>query len=660
MAKQLDPNASPQQPPANQPLILVRGKPTVYQYPTPNLADRVFKIRKDPRATGYKIPNPGDPYEGKAEYAAILKDFVFATAKPTEDNQVDWFYVNERLNQDAYNFVIEFPYADKNYPRFIRTYVVLRTSTLAADEPQADTTDAVFPELVLTDHKISRIDDPVFDAVFVTVQRIFERMPGPVITSYGTNQFQQLTVTREQEVIKSPSPQLSALIESASQERVTKAKAKNKVTSIPRVFPKTMANKSIPSIIREEYMGGFTENQSSQRVAGTVETPTLGAGEITKTETQETEFVKEVLLHNQDLPQTRANQETTEEFGGEVLDENIDIAESGLVIEQGYGVTDSKLRNLGPFGQIKITKKLPDGIVWPVLHEEKILTAGIYAGIRILIDKQYVPAGTTNPGGYTDMVPRDKWRTLQITSRIDLNSLPAPFVYAGTHPLSLPPTLLGIQGIYADRGGSSQAVTNDGLDGEGVSVAVESGPLGTISHSFVEGFHGNAVAQITRIFTPIPPTRSGNSIIINGVAYTPYQWNPVQGTATMFSIYTKFAGSQAGDANGTARSSSSSNNGQNRVQTVSLRSALTGNFIAHGPTNTTFTGAPNIAGATTTDGHYHIEMFQPGNQAYMVVDVPLSSPAALPASGSMILAAVDVTEWRFGIWVIHLIEAVIP
>jgi hypothetical protein len=662
----LEPQLRGKSTPPQTPIL---GKPVTKAILTPDQRDRVIVVRRDLRAGEYQEPKQGDPFKG-VDQKETATGYIFATKQYVDPpgTFVDEYYLKTREDQERYNFQIEYPYVAQGWPRITRTYVCLRTDFLVVQEPDADAVDPSSDDLRLTDHKIDRAsDDPVVDSLFVKVIRTFERLPSPVITTFKENQYQQEVTTKTQEVVASDPPNLSAVVEEGTQERTGTAKAKNVSSTVPRVFPATGLSAQIPSMTRELWLGGFTETMESEVTAGQAFPPSLSAGIYQVDEKQLTEFKVETTIHALPLPQTRQHQEMTEAFGGGILTEilQIDTPASGLTADEGYLITESRMRNLDAFGRIKMTKALSDASQWPVLHEEKVIDEGIYAGIKIIIDKQVVPAGlkpdgsgppyTPNPGGFTDMIPHDKWRTLQVTSRVDLTSLPKPITYVATHPLHLPNTLLSVSGVYGDKGGKTQEVLNDGKSGERVSVSVDSGPLGTIAHTIQDGFHGDALALITRIFTTSPPQQLINgAVIINGLSYKPTKFLPVVGTASMFSTQSKFTAA-FGDG-----ISASGNEGEVRAQRVEIGPVLTGQFLASGPTNTSFQGASNSAGATTSDGLFHIEMFQPGNKATMTVTMPMSSPAVIPASGASILVAVEVQEWRFGIWVIHLINAIIP
>lgn len=154
----------------------------IFQFPTPNLDDRVFYELHDSTQMNYKVPEYGTPHPNQAKY----EGFVFALVKPADQSGwVTWFYLNERANQDEYNFEITYPYADTDYPAYVRTYVLKRDGLVEPEAGDADPVHGV--EYQLTAHKQTRLADPLLDSLFVGVQRAYERLPGPTITSYSIN-----------------------------------------------------------------------------------------------------------------------------------------------------------------------------------------------------------------------------------------------------------------------------------------------------------------------------------------------------------------------------------------------------------------------------------------------------------------------------------------
>jgi hypothetical protein len=271
----------------------IPGVPIVQAWPTPNLADRIYVVRKDTSAPGFKMPEKGDAFDGRVPEE--LEGYKFATSKPVDQSGwVDLYYLNERDNQDEYNYEISYPYVDKNYPMVTRTYVVLRGDP-RAEEPAADTVDPVFNDLLLTDHKIGRLNDAALDALFISVQRTYERLPSPIITSYGMNDAQQVVTIAAQEDVIPSALSLDELTETAKIERTGTAKAKKTVGATDDLFPATHYTvMREDAIIPYKFRTNVPSVMFSQIVAGTVAQPVLGSQEWVGDERQLTVYKKMV------------------------------------------------------------------------------------------------------------------------------------------------------------------------------------------------------------------------------------------------------------------------------------------------------------------------------------------------------------------------------
>jgi hypothetical protein len=250
-------------------------------------------LRKD-RRKFKRLPTQGAKYDGPN--ADEFCDFFFATAKPSD--QIGWvnlFYINERKNQDRYNFEITYPFASKDYPTITRTYVVLRGDQ-RTQEPDADTRDPIYRDLLLTDHKIVRIQQPELDALFVQVSRTFERLPGPVITSYEMNQPQQVVTVDVQDVAYDAAPPINpdALTEVTKLERKTTAKATTTLGKVPSVFPDfnyvTSRDDAVIPYRHRKFLGALPSVQISQIQAGQASVPVLADVDWYATDHQITEF----------------------------------------------------------------------------------------------------------------------------------------------------------------------------------------------------------------------------------------------------------------------------------------------------------------------------------------------------------------------------------
>jgi len=126
------------------------------------------------------------------EYGTLWKDVSHAPnqgsfpehklvyQQPTsEDGQwVKRIWVNDRVNQDSYNYAIKYSAGSQQHPIYIRTYVVPR----ATYAPLPDgTPDPLFPNAILVDEEVTR-NEGELDSKYITVSRIYETLPGPALT----------------------------------------------------------------------------------------------------------------------------------------------------------------------------------------------------------------------------------------------------------------------------------------------------------------------------------------------------------------------------------------------------------------------------------------------------------------------------------------------
>lgn len=154
-------------------------------YPSPQIADRLLVERYDhslshfgPRNLYTAIPAYGVEHPDTRRFSGFrLAHVKLAVA----DDWYDWYWVNDRLNQDAYNCEIDYPYGDTAYPRHTRTLLVSRASYAAIAFGTADPANAL---LLLVAEQTPRIGDETLDSLYVVSKRVYERLPGLPITTW--------------------------------------------------------------------------------------------------------------------------------------------------------------------------------------------------------------------------------------------------------------------------------------------------------------------------------------------------------------------------------------------------------------------------------------------------------------------------------------------
>lgn len=350
----------------------VPGKPVVQKLPTPNLDDRIYVVRKESRVGAYEVPAKGSAFKGPD--AAKFEGFVFSTAVPSDQTGwVDWYYLNERENQDDYNYVIDYPYTDHDYPRYTRTYVLLRTDVV---EPTSDDVDPVFnstitpdgPELLLTDHKQVRLEDPILDSLFVGVQRVYERLPGPIITTYSQNEFKQIVTTETQAIETEDLPiESDAVTEVIKTERTGTAKAEFVVSRVPDVFDRINRTHEWGSQahgIPLEFRSRIPLKTTSQVLAGDAVEPVTISGDILKTERQATEYTKEVVITHFDvIPLESVDKRINAE--GQVVTITKTIDPSDQTPDTGALVVGGGVEKINETATLKTSETVP--VVFPRL-----------------------------------------------------------------------------------------------------------------------------------------------------------------------------------------------------------------------------------------------------------------------------------------------------
>jgi hypothetical protein len=385
------------------------------------------------------------------------------------------------------------------------------------------------------------------------------------------------------------------------------------------------------------------------------------------------------------------DQEVTSEFGGGILGVTERRATPGAQTpDVGLLVTASKTETVSPAEQVKKTKTLIDDDEWPELigsetdprygividFAKKVIDAGIiYPGIPLSIDFGGASA-------FRDIQTHDKWRSIQIVSKVRL-PLPDPLTWYTTHHIDLPSELQNVTASWDRTGGESaegrlsRGYSNSGGPGKfgavqifaaggvlsgfsssdsglvaEVSTSVNNGVMGSIEVLFKHGYRGPAIARVTRYFFFGPPAITDITAITKII--------PVTGTASLIGKHTSFRQSK-----GTGPSLSLGTQGQLQTRALTFGPFLSGSVVSN---QQTFSANPSIAAASAgpdLDGgagevsQYSATAVLPGAQGLLNVNIPVSTPVSI-ASGTWIVVDAPVEEWRFGVFVLHVIEARVP
>lgn len=122
-------------------------------------------------------------------------------------------WVNDRINQDSYNYAIKYSGGSQQHPIYIRTYILPREGYA----PLPDLTpDEIYPTALLVEEEVQR-NEGELDSKYIKVIRVFETLQGPEITSYKYNERGDLETISNQQVSPQTPPDPDGLLVTQSQ-----------------------------------------------------------------------------------------------------------------------------------------------------------------------------------------------------------------------------------------------------------------------------------------------------------------------------------------------------------------------------------------------------------------------------------------------------------
>ena len=104
---------------------------------------------------------------------------VFQQVSSEDGQWVKRIWVNDRVNQESYNYAIKYMDGSRNHPIYTRTFVIPRDEYYPFED---GTPDPVYPTALLTDQGVLR-NEGELDSKYVTVIRVYETLNGPVVSS---------------------------------------------------------------------------------------------------------------------------------------------------------------------------------------------------------------------------------------------------------------------------------------------------------------------------------------------------------------------------------------------------------------------------------------------------------------------------------------------
>ena len=183
----------------------------VPQYPTPNVPDFYTKdghIILVEKVSTEKGPYNPQPLDGSITYSKRDANkwpstLYLVYQKPDETGQFVYnYYANDRTlaSQDPWNYNIQYSEENPSYPIYIRTYIVPRSQYATVNIGSGDPVFGGNKKIVK--QTMSELEDAnPLRSRYVVVQRVYETLPGPILTGRQYDPDLGLVVTNTKQII---------------------------------------------------------------------------------------------------------------------------------------------------------------------------------------------------------------------------------------------------------------------------------------------------------------------------------------------------------------------------------------------------------------------------------------------------------------------------
>jgi len=652
--------------PAPQQLSIPKNVPVV-SYPTPNIGDHILVEYVDGKGPNSDPLPLGTAHPNTVKYP---NHFLVLQKPFSEDGKiVQRVYANPRVNEDSYNWALKWSGEHSQYPIAVRTYLALRASyTRAADlspDPDDDKRLLVHEET----EDVKQTDHPELDGLFIKVTRVYETIPGPPVVSMAYDERGDLETTITQTVLNTDDPpveQMNYLFNGAQttggdalkSTRVTKT-----VTQRTPLWTETQASEN--RVLNLHFLTG-TKRTTKDEIVPVGTDPASGFLVVESVVKDVDRWKSRRLTTQIDEWPTKQSYTVDPRAHGSTTITTQTVVEVGTEAEHpepgGRDVIESSVENVDQLRSNKTVTKLAPDETWPVLVQDDVDPT---TGIVIRVTRQVVsPAdgisGVLTDGGFYEVQPtNDKWRSIQICSKLKQGSLPADETWTGSRAYRFEDVLdsIGIDWNFTQETGSgASGVLHSALDfPEGVSwecaanAEASSGLTANVWQKIICGYAGPVKTVFTRHYQVGPPSDNPNITIIT----------PVRGIVSVHSTGFTVKNSVAYRGYGS--------NGFTQQQGFGSRVSADGHevnlgpFLHNGPVlqnadplsvypNLTVNAAAT-SGSTPEQGSYPATGAAATAKGVATMYLPASTTP--PASGTSYVVDVRPVKWRFNIWVVE-------
>ena len=520
--------------------------------------------------------------------------------------------------------------------------------TEATDDIVAPSTSPEVPDGTIVESQVQQTSATKAKKVTVSLTGSVSPLSGKRYTPQGqvANVSETLISTGGSDDTITP----SATTIEASIEALGNGKSVKTVAEVSSVFGEQTFSTERPDVTPEKFRALVPAVIESVVAAGTAATPTLGSGDLSKTEEQITVHKKRTRSTKRTLTSSASLVgHQTGIWGVEPVTETLE-PDGGDVLGAA-GKKEERLERLGNGHSVRRQVNFGTGVTLKEIRTDE------QTGIRLLLEKTLVPAGTVPPPNslvtktFYEVQPIDAWNSIQIKTTVDISSLPAPETFHTTSRFTFPDVLEEVGVVWqtsSQTATSSTGVNSPNSVGDSDSWRVDAEAQadakggGVVYTKIRRGYSGPVRAQVTRTYSTTAPTTSPAITLIT----------PVIGTVTITGK--NVGGRGRSTLSGNGKRAAQSGSGTSTDVTIHGSRTQIGPFVHSGPSlvGGTFTEvSPSANASTGTVPAGNAPAASATASATATATLHLPSSTTPPTSGSSYVADATVEKWRFGIWV---------
>jgi len=278
------------------------------------------------------------------------------------------------------------------------------------------------------------------DGQFVDAYRVYLKLPGTVLSGQVVTADGQVgTLTQQRVAAGTAATQPSATVVSASVRPENAAVSVKETITVPSVFDEKAVTITKPDLTPAKFEAAVGTEEISEVLAGTSANPSLASDETSRSEQRLTEHkIRRTRKKKAGTSSTveLVGKRMTTEFGGGIANvtERLKTG-AALTTAPTFTTLSAQTDPLGDGRAVEEVIGLPDGETWPELVDDDYDAA---TGLMMEIRKTVIPAsprpttGITAVGVLTEVKALDKWRSIQIVSKLqNLSNINQERVYYG-------------------------------------------------------------------------------------------------------------------------------------------------------------------------------------------------------------------------------------